>query len=230
MCLCAFLHNWIFRRCFLLPPGFAGGWPSDGSQQVSPHTLGDSVQRGRLQGELHHSLFTPSITLFSSLPLHFFFFFVLHQNPAQKSLAHSENLVYVQPLQVVQPETLPAHVNTLSHVSVISSSWLHQRHWFFPVLLNIADAKSTLWLMMESKREGGSHAHIHWMYKVINRVSKLAILYILHNLTYFDIWYLICSLLSHVVRRQNKNLLYSKIVSDFKMIFHHWIRFRESLR
>lgn len=74
MCLCAFLQNWIFRRCLLLPPGFAGGWPSDGSQQVSPHTLGDSVQRGRLQGELRHSLFTPSITLFSSLPLHSFFF------------------------------------------------------------------------------------------------------------------------------------------------------------
>lgn len=64
MCLCAFLQNWIFRRSLLLPPGFAGGWPSDGSQQVSPHTLGDSVQGGRLQGELRHSLFTPSITLF----------------------------------------------------------------------------------------------------------------------------------------------------------------------
>lgn len=74
MCLCAFLQNWIFQRCLLSPPGFAGGWPSDGSQQVSPHTLGDSVQRGRLQGELRHSLFTPSIVLFSSSPLHSFFF------------------------------------------------------------------------------------------------------------------------------------------------------------
>lgn len=114
-------------------------------------SAGFTTHSGRFCPEGTTSRWAPSFLIYTFNYAFFFFappflfFFVLHhlrQNPAKNLVQSSE---------VVQPETLPAHVNTLSRMSVISSSWLHQRHWFFPLLLDITDANSTPWLMMESK-------------------------------------------------------------------------------
>lgn len=63
-----FFHTLIKKYLTLTsyPLGFVGRWPSDGSHQVSTHTLGRPDKGRQCQGKLHHSSFTLHSVFISS--------------------------------------------------------------------------------------------------------------------------------------------------------------------